>query len=116
MRRFVLILMLVLLPLRGWTVDAMGSAMLMPTNPISVTAQSEASAHDCMGHETSDDVAAQNDDDCPTCTLCQICHTVALSASFEHSFIATKTFALPSATPQVFASAEAALSIKPPIS
>jgi hypothetical protein len=115
MRRFVLILMLVLLPLRGWTADAMGSAMPMPVSPTPVAAQAETSAHDCMGHEASEDVAAPNDDACPTCTLCQICHTVALSTLVFTVANAALPFALPQATLPRYASADAALRIKPPI-
>ncbi len=115
MRRLVLILMLVLLPLRGWTADAMGSGMLMPMNPMPVAAQAEANTHDCMGHEASEEVAAPSDDACPTCTVCQICHTVALSTLVVTLVSAALPFALPQALPPRFASAEAALSIKPPI-
>jgi hypothetical protein len=116
MCRVVLILMLVLLPLRGWTADAMGSAMLMPVNPMPVAAQVEANAHtDCLGHEANEEVTSQGDDACPTCTLCQICHTVALSAPIVTLSGAALTFALPHATLPRYASADAALRIKPPI-
>jgi hypothetical protein len=117
MHRIILILMLVLLPLRGWTTDAMGSAMLMPVNPMPIAAQVEANAHtDCLGHETNEEVTAQGDDACPTCTLCQICHTVALSAPIITVSSAAMTFALPTTTLPRYASADPALRIKPPIS
>ncbi len=124
MRRLVLIFMLVLLPLRGWTADAMGSAILMPVNPMPVTsvlasqipASAEATAHtDCMGHEASEEVATQGDNTCPTCTLCQLCHTVALSAPIVNVTSASVPFALPQTTLPRYASADAALRIKPPI-
>jgi hypothetical protein len=118
MRRIVLMLMLmlILLPLRGWTADAMGSGLLMPMNPMLLATQAEANTHDCMGHDTREAAAAPSDDACATFSLCQICHTVALSIALEYRPVNSQAFALPRAASHHFVNAEAALSIKPPIS
>lgn len=66
---------------------------------------SEAPAPECAGHEHS----------LGTCTACDICHSAMLEAPVPHAPAdAPAGFALPGG-PARFASAPAALAIKPPI-
>ena len=125
MRRLILILMLVLLPLRGWVGEAMAMEMLaqqaVAIENIATNAR-HTSVDDTFGTEIKADChgAAEALDPgtsaCGTCQLCQICHTVAAPAPF----FALPAPWLPHAQPTTglarFASAPAAFALKPPIS
>lgn len=63
---------------------------------------------------TPHDPAAQ--DDCGSCGICQICHTVALTSDVVPNVNAPPLPLLPSEDGLQFASAIAALRLKPPIS
>lgn len=142
MRHLLLILMIALLPLRGWVSDAMATGMAagqveqlqqrqVAIKSIAIHAHEvNGKAHlehemavvdvaqtpaDCAGHEQESkaDAGASH---CDSCSACQACHTVALSSFSSLQFTAFHAFAAPHAASAQFASADAALRQKPPIS
>ncbi len=137
MRHLFLIIMIALLPLRGWVSDAMATGMVtaqvqQTTAKIVATYADEAgmqahqdtevvvadasqTAADCSDHAAGGaDHAA--DTHCNSCSVCQACHTVVLSPTPTDGSTAFNPRTLPSAVVAQFASAEAALGQKPPIS
>lgn len=138
MRHLFLIIMIVLLPLRGWISDAMAtgivtaqvqqqtaSKMVAPhvheagmqahqDTEVVVAAASQTAA-DCSGHASGVDDHADNTH-CNSCSVCQACHTVVLSPEAADVIIAFNPRTLPRAVVAQFVSAEAALGQKPPIS
>lgn len=101
--RILLTLMIVLLPLRGWTGDAMAVVTMAAGTSTAVSgahahSQESATAHDCHGLDAADANGAgaspepdQVHDVCAACALCQICHAVALTqpAADAAAFFAT---------------------------
>ena len=74
-------------------------------------------AHECATHTTNAVDGFENSGmDCGSCSSCQACHAVALSPVVEKPIAIFKLMALPEAATLPFASAETALSQKPPIS
>jgi hypothetical protein len=147
MRRFVHILLIALLLLRGGMDVAMATTMAlgMPaTLPAAshhamvmaepATPQSETAAMaDCAGHTAAlqnqhvDAVATLADTlthtapdsshaDCDSCSVCQACHSVALSSSTAAPAHAQTVSDVPNGAQSQFASADAAQGQKPPIS
>lgn len=131
MRHFVLVLMIALLPLRGWVGDAMAmelapsrmAAHALPTaEPAqgphhgAMAAAGMAAPADCPGHAAAQDETQPKAADCNTCTACQSCHAVALTPSFPHLAPAPLPANRPLAAAHHFASAERAPGFKPPIS
>ncbi len=135
MRRWFFLLMILLLPLRGWVGDAMAMQMAVPGPHAPATgvmqhhadagsdaahAQASsvtlASADDCGGHVnalgTDDDMDAAH---CEACAMCQTCHTVAVLLLPQVLAAAQVSPTSPPAAMQVFASADRALLLKPPI-
>lgn len=132
-------LMIALLPLRGWMGDAMATEMALAQ--LQHTAEIMAShaqgtsagadfyheagapeavqegpvAHDCA-EPASDDAFHAGNTYCGSCAACQACHTLALlpMATDLNALVSERT--LPRAASTPFASAEAALDQKPPIS
>lgn len=132
MRRFVLLLMLVLLPLRGWVGEAMAMDMLAQhaSTPLSTAIQNIAThAHeisaeatfytkvqtDCHGAAEAPP-SETSSPHCGTCPLCQMCHTVAAPPPFATLPAPWLPHAQPCTGPARFASAPAAFALKPPIS
>ena len=135
MRRFFLILMIALLPLRGWVGDAMAMEMLVQ-HPIAMqniaASADKSSASDlfdtemqaeCPGHAESTTPASDTDNTsgtrpnhCGSCPLCQICHTVAAPAPWSIQPSGWLSHTLPDVAHTRFASAPAAFALKPPIS
>ena len=120
MRYLVVALMIFLLPLRGWTGDAMATHM-------AVTAvSSESGANhiheksaltDCAGHQGGGqaDLSESKTVNGETCQACQACHTVALSSN---TAVDSVLFVAPPpllVTTAQFFSADTALGQKPPI-
>lgn len=143
MRHLLLILMIALLPLRGWAGDAMATGMAagqvahmqkmqVATKSIANKTQSaggkadfylEAAGlngaqtlADCTGHGAADADADGDALHCETCSACQACHTVALAHAASSAASTFQAFALPDLAVDQFASADAALRQKPPIS
>jgi membrane protease subunit (stomatin/prohibitin family) len=139
MRLFVIIVLMALLPLRGWAGDGMAirMAIVMTSSmagqhgggPAQATASTQVAAEhaDCVEHANmataqsaaAGDKAAKpaSPDHCSTCPTCQACFavgllvpTIELPAQLPHtSFLHDRAVA-------VFASADLAHSQKPPIS
>ena len=162
MRHLILVLMILLLPLRGWAGDAMATDMAVgamnglqvaqkPRTPvateiIAMNVQGKgatahfhaenadhhasgdlqivakvASSHDCADMQTAlfdshHAVEGGSTTDCGVCPSCQACHTVALSLKSEKTASVFNPQAQPHIAGHKFASADAALSQKPPIS
>lgn len=162
MRHLLLVLMILLLPLRGWAGDAMATDMAIGTmnvlqvaqkqmTPVatemvamnvqgmSATAQFHAKNADhhasgdlqvvamaAASHDCADMQAAPSDShhvveggstmDCGVCPSCQACHTVALALKSEKTTPVFNALVQPQIAGHKFASADAALSQKPPIS
>ncbi|MBX3657482.1 MAG: hypothetical protein KF740_03515 [Ramlibacter sp.] len=134
MRRWFLIVMIALLPLRVWAGDVMASQMLMQQlNAIntvannghpkraSVALDSEMAATphaDCAGHGSA---AGPGDDapagmDCSTCVACQVCHSLALMALPAPQATSGAWHHAPAGGALAYSSAPVALGFKPPIS
>ena len=131
MRHFFLIIMIVLMPLRGWAGDVMG--MKMATQQMVVASKAAHSADflssksepstptaavshaDCKGQmpEISDMSA---DDHCSTCTACQACFSAALVVPMTVLTFHSVAHSVPVNRGTSFASADIALGQKPPIS
>lgn len=132
MQRWLLLLVILLLPLRGWMGHAMAAE---PVEHGFVAMQAHAHAvehgaraghgHDCddHGHAATAQVeeaqpgqaaSPQAQADCATCAICQACSSVALSPA--PSAPATPVFShpRPQTAQPAFASAEPAHLFKPP--
>ncbi|HQS32420.1 MAG: hypothetical protein B7X59_06200 [Polaromonas sp. 39-63-203] len=145
MRALFFALMIALLPLRGWMGDAMatemavmqlghakaaehgvvghtGSTVSAESTPLAHHATPAVQAgHDCGESAVSDasdagDGGKGGDAHGVSCHFCGACHTLALSGAFEASSPASSAVGLFSPPTAPFASAEAALGQKPPIS
>ena len=138
MRHLLLVLMIALLPLRGWVGDAMATSMAagqlqqQVATKIIATHAHQSGAQDHFDHETAAPEAVQAVHDCASdaadetshaagthcesCAACQACHTVALSQTAADVNTVFNALTRPHAAADQFASAEAALRQKPPIS
>jgi hypothetical protein len=113
MRRFIFILMIALLPLRGWMGEAMATQMattnLIATQAINTPAnahfEAENSMSDCDMHKSAK----------PSCTHCQACHATGLVGTTQITSFDKVHYAQPLAETSQFASASIAHSQKPPI-
>jgi hypothetical protein len=127
MRRWFILALIVLLPLRGWVGEAMAGEMLaqhllatknVAANPVSMGA---AEHKDCMGHATQAAPDAQADSPqpgsgCPTCAQCQACSSFALALPPAITLPPLQAVAVPGQPASHFASADVARGFKPPIS
>jgi hypothetical protein len=121
MRRFVLALLIVLLPLRGWVGDAMAMEMATQAQTEPASAHESAVAGnamhaDCAGHAALQESEPQTQSHCESCSACQICHTVAMTSSIATLAAVHVPLAQPQAGAPLFSSAERAAGFKPPIS
>jgi hypothetical protein len=129
MRRWLLLVMVLLLPLRGWVGEAMAAQMLQQHVAAAESMVATAGAghqhanpaasahHDCDEHAASapvDDGKAEAKADCPTCSACQVCSSVALSPYSAAPPAAAVTQPRPQTVPHAHASAEPLLAFKPP--
>lgn len=132
MLRWILLLTIALLPLRGWIGDAMAGeraaqvaavhAAAVHHDEASVVSPTMGAGHDHV--DCMDDVQAQVEGDhiavaqgdCPTCSHCQACSGVALTSSAAISLPEGYDSLRPSASVDSFASADRAPGFKPPIS
>ena len=134
--------MIVLLPLRGWTSDAMATEMAAPTlvhqlvlghsggagvqanaaaslthvHGTSVPAGAPMATADCIGHAGSSNSASTDASHCASCVVCQACYSVALVLPRFDIGIAFTSPVLLLSDAASFTSAERALGLKPPIS
>jgi hypothetical protein len=127
MHRWLLVLLVALLPLRGWVGEAMAGQMLQQQLAIAAAVQAPAPHHgakaheDCMGHQAADatgDAAADspNSPDCPTCASCQVCSAVAIAPVTRGTPSAGFSQPPPASIERAHASAERVNAFKPPIS
>jgi hypothetical protein len=120
MRRFIFILMITLLPLRGWMGEAMATEMatmnLIAIQAINTLATADFSdsnsMHDCDMHKTK---TAENKPTKPLCTHCQVCHAAGLVSTVQIVSFDKLQYAQPLAQASQFASASIAHRQKPPI-
>lgn len=141
MRHLLFAVLIALLLLRGWMGDAMAIQMaagqLQHQQPTQTdfqaghgheaadethaghhedtVAQAQQALHDCAG-QAADVGNHSADGHCETCAACQACHTVALSPAATGLLPYFSAPTLPRAAADPFASADAALRQKPPIS
>jgi hypothetical protein len=139
MRHLILALMIALLPLRGWVGDVMATDMASAKAAHLQGATKMVAAHahgaganghfdhastepaaaqpvpDCAGHGAAES-SPMADAHCESCTVCQACHTVALSPLIPSMSSVMAPPTLPRSPAVHFASALAALGQKPPIS
>lgn len=124
MSRWLLLVMIVLLPLRGWAGDAMAaemSARQVQNAAVAVASQGQAPHHeaahdDCAGHALDPQAGpAAQDADCPTCAMCQACSALALVSFAADTGAAAPGQQHPSGAFARFASADEARGFKPPI-
>ena len=117
MKRLLVLLMIVLLPLRGWAGDLMGVQMAA-----SGLASQVASAMPADCPMKSMHVPASVDDASPApsategCTSCDLCLPMAEPASLRFDAVAFVAHAAPPMGGVAFLSASPALAFKPPIS
>ncbi len=125
MRRLVLILMLILLPLRGWMGEAMAMDMLaqhgLATQKVATYAihTSTANTFDTEIQAECHTAAEAADPDtkhCGTCPVCQMCHSVAAPTAWAIPVPLWLGHAQPASGHVRFASAPTAFALKPPIS
>ncbi len=142
MRHWLLVLMIALLPLRGWAAATMAgqmpaahaaAAMQAETAHAGAPSHQGAGSHkaaalmpDCPEHAAASAepvmAAGANADttqasgDCHSCTSCQICHTVAATVNAALPALTFSPHALPAEGGASFASAQPAQGLKPPIS
>ena len=128
MRRWLLILVVLLLPLRAVVGSAMAGQMLQPHGQADATAvhhahaatgAPHAPAHDCehaapAAGEAADDTQPQAGGDCPTCASCQVCSSVALFPDTFQAPVVGFSQPPPQALQGTYASAEPLLAFKPP--
>lgn len=125
MRRWLLLVMVLLLPLRGLVGEAMAGQMMQHGGAAMAGHAMEVSAApgagDCDQHHAHP--AAQADEapaadgapaDCPTCASCQVCSSVALSPSVHTPAPVRAAQAPPTSVQFAWRSADALLAFKPP--
>jgi len=130
MRPLFLALMIALLPLRGWVGDVMAVELAQqsvagPHPAMAGAASALADCHEGHGEHAGHAPMAQpaphaqpGDEhaaDCGTCTVCQICHSVALTAVLPRLPAAVLPMAAPRTSQPQYASAERVQGDKPPI-
>jgi hypothetical protein len=138
MRRFLLIFMLFLLPLRGLVGDAMAYSMLphapqtagnVPSDTINLVAaratfywassqfEQEKPVETATQHPCHTDMAAADDADAVQnqCSTCQACHLVVASPVHTPSALLHTTAAAPLERPVLWRSADARLPAKTPL-
>jgi mono/diheme cytochrome c family protein len=122
-RRFIFILMIALLPLRGWMGEAMATEMAainiianQAANTLaSVDLTSAKSMSDCDMHKSKTSDSTVKTTAKPSCTHCQACHAAGMVGTVQITSFDTIRYAPPLAQASQFASASIAHSQKPPI-
>jgi hypothetical protein len=140
MRHWLLILLIALLPLRGWASGGMATqmaagqiaiekiadyaALTRANSPFDAQSAAPTTTHtapDCHGHAShlrhdAKPGASQADADTSACGACQICHSVALNAAVPVVSPSAIAPWVPPCSRTHFTSADRALGLKPPIS
>ena len=123
MRRFIFILMIALLPLRGWMGEAMATEMaamdiiaIQATNTLAKgDINLNTSMSDCDMHKAAKTNTTETSSTKSTCTHCQACHATGLVNTVQITNFDQVQYAQPLAQVSQFASANIAHSQKPPI-
>ncbi len=120
MRKWFVILMLLVLPIRGFVGDAMAYSMtpvqIQTYVDLQATAeapQQEATKMPC--HETSGLAQTDVASDVQQCTTCQMCHLTATYPFQAIASLSSTATALPVQYASFWHSAEQRLSVKPPV-
>jgi hypothetical protein len=120
MRRFFFILMIMLLPLQGWTSVAMSTEMA--TMQLSTQSHSAASSTVKMSPECAFRMSAASSQDTENddasnklCTDCQACHLIALTEPVQIIIKTTFSRSFERSARHYFASADLQFNQKPPI-
>jgi hypothetical protein len=124
MRHILLVLMIALLPVRGWVGDVMAAQMISDRlQPAAVAPAATETAHaECPGHAAMAAQAgapqpeAASHESCASCVTCQVCASVALLQPTAAQQPAALPLERPATGGAQFASAEPAPGFKPPIS
>ena len=143
MRILLFILMLTLLPLRGWTGDAMATSMAVAelqaaVSPVSaihsiaktadrsgadtgldaenLSFHAVSTVSDCAGHTASEGMALDDDGHCTPCAACGACHAASMSTATLRGLPALHGSVPAAWSKDAFFSADTALRQKPPIS
>jgi len=124
MRRWLVLLLVLMLPLRAWLGEAMAGEMLHLPAAVAAVHATEAGPHahgphaDCAEHAHASaapsDAHPAFDGDCRTCASCQACSAVALAAPLPVRTATSFSHPRPLAVPLAFSSAEPHLAYKPP--
>lgn len=125
MRAFVIVLMIALLPLRGWVGAAMAADMALPAATQSgihagyddTTTQPGFLHHDCAMHDSGAQTGGNDGDGALAdgCSACQVCHSVGMESSPMALALLTLPRALLPVVAFHFVSADRALNAEPPI-
>jgi hypothetical protein len=146
MRVVLFILMLTLLPLRGWMGDAMATGMAVAelkspslsqiamhsiadgldksSAGIGFNAQNmtvhqisaDTTLSDCAGHTAADNMALDDDGHCTPCAACGACHSASMNTAVPQWAPAVHGSAPTARSADAFFSADTAAQQKPPIS
>ena len=121
MRRWLLLLMIALLPLRGWVGEALAGQMIEQQVHAAASAAQEAmheqhaAAHDdCAGDESAS--PTHDHADCSTCAGCQACSAAMLVGLVASPRVQRFTLPLPAAFEPSHREAGPQSPFKPPIS
>ena len=120
MRRFIFILMILLLPLRGWMGEAMATEMAA-MNIVAIKAENTRTAVDMptaksmancdmLKAKTVESKTAK-----PACNYCQACHASGIASTVEINSFDKIHYSQPFLQVHAFTSASLALGQKPPI-
>lgn len=122
MRRWLLVFIVLLLPLRGLLGEVMAGQIPQHHAATAVQAAMPMTGHDCDEHRHAPAAEpaqhhAMGDEppaDCPTCASCQVCSSVALSPLLAPAAAERASQPLPRLAQRDPSSAEPALAFKPP--
>lgn len=126
MHRWFLLLLIALLPLRGWVGDAVAAEMLVQHSAAAqhgsaspATQDHRLPHHDCAEHAdagTSGEAAAQTDvSACAACASCQVCSSVAMAWTAPAGLLPALAPMRPGSDGPRYASADPARELRPPI-
>lgn len=115
MARLFILFLIVLLPLRGWTAERMAFQMQLGT-PVAVSVSAMPCAMHLQTVSEHHDAAAAHAPDHKGCQSCQLCMPLASLAAPVLLALVSNPQVQPATGSSRFASADAALGVKPPIS
>lgn len=114
MRRYFLILLIALLPLRAWVGDSMAIPTSSTAGAASIAVAASSHCAEMMAGTDDTDKAADTTATL-SCTQCQLCHLLGLAVAEFTSLLPALPAARIIPVPTHFASAEPAQGFKPPL-